>query len=281
MTSFDLHYQMLRDDIDKCTAEKRRYLRDAKRSYAKSLDQNGHLSREMARYLYANNGYARADVARLVFDAFKQLGLKRDVLHVTLTPRQGAMLERDAHLFKPAELKRLITRWFGTVNMFGVIELGSYPNLKDGLDKGWVCFHVHLIAWGISAVALRTMAKPFKMQNPAFIESRPSAYVQNVRLSDVPALLRYQWKAPDIGYDVIAIREERMDKRTGEITTRYTSSLWTRRRSLRKGEMVRADNCLRELTFDKLLVGTGEGRLMARKICAQALLAHRKLDRSG
>lgn len=171
----------------------------------------------MARYLYANSGYARAKFARLVFEAFEQLRISSGVLHLTLTPRLGAMLERDAHLFNPAELKRLITRWFGNVNVLGVIELGSYPNLRHETGKGWGCFHVHLIAWNISAVALRTKAKPFKERHPAFVESRPSAYVQNVPVDDIPTLLRYQWKAPDIGYGLIAKREERENKKTGEL----------------------------------------------------------------
>lgn len=279
MSQFDFHYQKLCDDIEKSIVTKRRYLDDAKRNYVASLDPHRHLSRGAARYLYANNGYARANFARLVFEAFEELCLHNGVLHLTLTPRQGAMIERNAHLFNPAELKRLTTTWFGDVNMLGVIELGSFPNLKHELGKGWVCFHVHLIAWNISAVALRTKAKPFKEQYPAFVESRPSAFVQNVSANDIPALLRYQWKAPDIGYDLIAKREEREDRKTGELKTHFVSSRWTRKRSLRIGEMVRADNCLRELTFDKLLVGTGEGKGIARRICTKALSDQRDFER--
>lgn len=274
MPTFQEQFDALSQDIKDYNDTKREYLRDAHSNYQKSLDRYGHLSPHSAHYLYANNGYARRNFARILFAGFERLDLKGGILHVTLAPAEGMMVEKEAHLFRPARLKSLITRWFRDFNMLGMIELGSYPNVKHDGGRGMVCFHCHLIAWGVSAPQLRERAKPFKERHPAFFDNRASAFVQQSHASDIPVLLRYQCKPPDIGYDIVPVTRELLNKETGEITVSVIDKSRSYKRALRAGEIVRADNCLRNLTLDKLLVGTGAGKPIAEEIKRQALASY-------
>ncbi|ODT83952.1 MAG: hypothetical protein ABS76_00065 [Pelagibacterium sp. SCN 64-44] len=276
MSLFTSNYRRLCQDIDEDNSRKNKYLSDAHKNYQKSRDQFGHLSRSSAKYLYANNGYARKKFSGLVFDAFEALSLEKDAYQLTLTPRQGMRREEEAVAFRPAQLKRLVSQRFRSLNMLGIMEAAFYPNVKDGLQKGLVCFHIHAIVWGVSRTEVDRLASAFRGDHPSFFEKRPSAYLQDIPVSDVPAVLRYQLKPPSIGYDVALTRIEEFATGTGEVVVRYITKSGQRKRELRMGERVRIDNCLRELTFDQLLVSTGDGRSMAEGICLRALAEYRR-----
>lgn len=104
--------------------------------------------------------------------------------------------------------------------------------------------------------------------------------MQVVPINDVPKVLKYQYKIPDIGYDLAVDHLEEIDQKTGEVTCWLDPLSQTWKRKLGQGERTRIDNCLRELTFDRLLVGTGEGKEIRKDICAAALeeynLRHRR-----
>lgn len=165
MNQYQIFLDELMDEIKEDVARQDRYLKEGRRNYQRSLDRHGHLSAGAAKYLYANNGHARARVAKLVFEGVRQMLSERglnSVLQVTLTPSQGAVAEAAAIGFDPEPMKRLIGKYFGEINMLGIIEPGFYPRIKMGSVVGLVCFHLHGLAWGDSPVRVRKMVEPFK-----------------------------------------------------------------------------------------------------------------------
>lgn len=275
--TFKIELDKLNDEYETHTRVKSSYLARYKHpKFQKSVSTGSDLRGRDAKLLYANNGYARTEFAKLIFEEMELLSLKREgrsFIQLTLTPRQYTLGENSTKFFDPSQFKRLISRYFGTVNMLGMIEPGFYPRVANGMgSKGTVSFHLHAIVWDISPVALREIAMAFKQRHKSFNIQKPSAYVQVVPAGDLPHLLWYHHKPASHGYDPNKPVIEAIEEDSGEIVCWLDPQSKAWRRRLRPGERIRLDNAISHLMVDQLLVVTGtEGKAMGKRIKSAAL----------
>lgn len=279
MNHYEQEYAALSKKVVQDDDRKARYLERNRANGTRSNHPSGNALIRDSKYLYAYNGRSRRLFARIVFDEMEQLigSLSGGtVMQITLTPGQFAFGENDTKHFDPAPFQRLISRYFGGFNLLGVIEPGFYPRHLYAGSKGVVSFHLHGIAWKASPLAWRIAAQAFKKRYPSLLVNRPSAYVQTVPVADVPRVLGYQYKVPDVGYEVFSLKMEAVDLTTGEAFCWLSERSKSQKRALRPGERIRIDNCLGSLTFDKLLIATGvEGKAIKKRIVDEALRGNR------
>lgn len=277
ISTFGTELQRVIDDHRQDSKVRSAYLERDHSNYIKPKGGIGYLQPSRSNLLYASNSHSRIDFAKIVFEEMEMLHEELAdfiVVQLTLTPRAYVVGEGHAGAFNPADFKRKISRYFPGSNMLGMIEAGYYPRLSVGSgEKGTVCFHAHLLGWTKDIRTLKEQAVVFRSKHRSLFPNRPSAYVQSVPYHDVPHVLWYHHKPTTHGYEVIGVMDDFVDPETGEVVCWLDEKARSHKRLLQRGERIRLDNATGDLLLDKLLVSTGDGNLLAKRIKRRALEA--------
>jgi hypothetical protein len=241
------------------------------------------LTRSAAERLLAVNAYSRISVARALCE---EIGGKlcsnehweheQPIFFATFIPKDG-LVTADTRGIDLRRIEERLRADLDGVSYVGAFEPGYYASLpSSGGGRGCqaICWHPHLLMWGVSAD--RVVSLLWKLRTSghyqAVVQELKPVHVEQVANGESPDVVAYLLKPPSHAYRVTRYLWSDQD---GEIrlkpdgTPRFYAT--HRRSESRKGERLRVFHAMKHLSLDELLVAGGEGSVLRARALRKAI----------
>jgi hypothetical protein len=229
------------------------------------------LTRSVADRLLAVNAYSRIAIAGAVCEEIASNLCVNDhwehdqpIFFVTIIPKDG-LVTADMRGIDLRGMKERLRADLGGIAYVGAFEPGYYaslPSSGSGPSCQAICWHSHLLMWGVSAD--RVVSLLWKLRTSghyqAVVEELKPVHAEQVANGESPDVVAYLLKPPSHAYRVTRYLWSDQD---GEMrlkpdgTPRFYAT--HRRSELRKGERLRVFHAMKHLGLDELIVAGGEG----------------------
>jgi hypothetical protein len=235
------------------------------------------LGPEAAKYLFANNAYARINFVRIARKHIKKLvkgkGENAPFYFVTLTPVQYALAYSEAQTFDLRQLQSWTWSRMGKLNFIGMVEAAHYRNrgLVQGRNETTVSWHVHLVVWGIGEADLAKRLTIINARGKALIPGAVPAHYRRLEPDEVTKVTTYMLKAPMKEHSTYPTHRMMKSPKTGE-TEKVPTGRWeTKKEPYDRRGIAMMTNVMANCYLDKLLFAGGGGKALAKAINAEAL----------
>lgn len=128
-------------------------------------------------------------------------------VHVTFTDQAWSTCDRNIQ-FDLAKAKQRIRNALGGTNFLGRFEAAIYNNVNHthhGVEGKLVLFHCHVLAWANNISKLRRVREHMHHRFTPPSGSKTSVKMQKVPREEVPAVVGYISKLPNLGYRKVEV----------------------------------------------------------------------------
>jgi hypothetical protein len=259
------------------------YLEQAKSNYQRlSEPAEAMLQRRSDMYLHAVNARSRVMFAAAAVNEMKALRdgkkLPGPIFLVTFTPDIFARSESESAQFDPRTLQDWVTRILVDNNFVGMVEAAFYPFWPHGTKEATISWHAHLLVWGVSYRQLDRKLAPIRNAYGTLVPGVFSAHTQKVSDEQVESKLLYILKMPLNQYQPYPVKQERLNRDTGELIKTATGRFKQKKPPLRTGQLVRMVRVMQNQFLDALLFANGEGVATRERIVERALRRYHALE---
>jgi hypothetical protein len=241
------------------------------------------VTRSAADRLLAVNAYSRISLGRALCEEIaSELCVNehwehdQPIFFATLIPKEG-LVTTDARLIDLCNMKQRLRADLRGVSYVGAFEPGYYASLPSSDDEPGhqaICWHPHLLMWGLSAEQTAQLVRELRKSGhyQAVVEELKSVDARQVANGELPDVVAYLVKPPSHSYRV---QRYQWFDRDGEIQLKPDGTprfyLKQQRSELRKGERLRVFHAMKHLGLDELLVAGGEASALRTRALRTAI----------
>ncbi|MGO8468024.1 hypothetical protein AB9F45_26050 [Rhizobium leguminosarum] len=237
-----------------------------------STDILTRLERRKAHLGFAINMHSRiafAEAAAPKLDSYLRDHEIRQVWFVDLVSDQFIYPLAHANRIKFEELKSWVKKQLPGCNYLGGIDAGYYLNgsVVTGTREPAICWHAHLMVWGVSEQKLARLAARTNSRYRAGWEGATAFFFREWDSSRAVGRAMYALKAPLSEYIAYPSRGDQSDAKTGEISNAtYTQ----KKRLMRRNHAVDVVQLYGEASLKDMILRAREGKQLFRQISFEA-----------
>ena len=232
------------------------------------LDQ---LDPAAAHLLYATNARARIKYTRIarrkLLAQLGERGTREPVAFVSLVNRRYTLPVAEAGMVDLVSLKAWVRAELPGTSFVGVAEAAFYGNVhlaETGVPQA-VCWHTHLLLWGVGRVRLAELIKSVSRRNLTLVPGAAAGHSRLLRPDKIEAQIIYMFKGAVSEYRIWQHREDVADE-FGELRREGTGKFYQRKQPLRLGDLARMTRVLSDQYLDGLTFAAGEGKPILKAI---------------
>lgn len=252
--------------------------RDRVLLHRSELDQ---LDPAAAHLLHATNARARIKYTRIarrkLLAQLGERGTREPVAFVTLVNQRYTLPVAEAGTIDLVSLKAWVRAEMPGCSFVGVAEAALYGNVGLAGESAAraVCWHAHLLVWGVGRAQLAELIKSVSRRNLTLVPGAAAGHSRLLRPDKIEAQIIYMFKGAVSEYRIWQHREDVADK-FGELRREGTGKFYQRKQPLRLGDLARMTRVLSDQYLDGLTFAAGEGKPILKAINEAALAPYRR-----
>ncbi|OWV72183.1 hypothetical protein ATY77_11730 [Rhizobium sp. R634] len=226
------------------------------------------LAARNAESLKAINAIARIEFTRALMMELQGIRAKLEPVHfVTLISDKHAGSLSKVSSFDLKSYRKWVREALEGFDFIGLADLAYYyrsPFLSDGY-KPHGSWHCHLIVWGVPEGTIQAKKCAMDKSEKAFVPGATPFHYDTRSGAQVDEMLFYLAKGPVAEYSAFPILSDQADLITGELIKVPTSRWRNQKRKIGPAALIRAINCIGDVTFKDMCIANGHGRHLKRR----------------